>query len=58
MDEKYCFKFTLRRDEDVEELLCAISIIQPNWITELRDEWKNEEEVWTHSKVATRSQYI
>jgi hypothetical protein len=36
-----------RKDEDVEEFLCAISIIQPNWITEARDEWKNEEEVWT-----------
>ena len=23
-----------RKDEDVEALLCAISIIQPNWITE------------------------
>ena len=36
-----------RRDEDVEALLCAISIIQPDWITEARDEWKNDEEVWT-----------
>jgi len=35
-----------RKDEDVEELLCAISIIQPDWITEARDEWKNDEEVW------------
>jgi len=24
----------LRRDEDVEAFLCAISIIQPDWITE------------------------
>ena len=36
-----------RKDEDVEELLCAISIIQPEWITKARDEWKNDEEVWT-----------
>jgi hypothetical protein len=36
-----------RKDEYVEAFLCAISIIQPNWITEERDEWKNEEEVWT-----------
>ena len=36
-----------RKDEDVEALLCAISIIQPQWITEARDEWKNDEEVWT-----------
>ena len=25
---------------------CAISIIQPDWITESRDEWKKDEEVW------------
>ena len=31
----------------MEALLCAISIIQPDWITEARDEWKKEEEVWT-----------
>ena len=35
-----------RKDEDVEALLCAISVIQPNWITEEREEWKNDEEVW------------
>eukprot|EP00253_Pinus_taeda_P012371 PITA_12371 len=35
-----------RKDVDVEALLCAISIIQPNWINEARDEWKNDEEVW------------
>ena len=35
-----------RKDEEVEALLCAISIIQPDWITELRDEWKKDEEVW------------
>ena len=27
-----------RKDEEVEALLCAISIIQPDWITEARDE--------------------
>ena len=32
----------------MEALLCAISIIQPDWITESRDEWKKDEEVWTH----------
>ena len=31
----------------MEAFLCAISIIQPNWITEARDEWKKDEEVWT-----------
>ena len=36
-----------RNDEEVEALLCAISIIQPDWITEARDEWKKYEEVWT-----------
>ena len=35
-----------RKDEDVKTLLCAISIIQPDWITKAKDEWKNEKEVW------------
>jgi hypothetical protein len=35
------------KDEDVEAFLCAISIIQPDWIIEARDEWKNDEKVWT-----------
>ena len=35
-----------RKDEDVEEFLCAISIIQYEWINEKRDELKNDEEVW------------
>jgi hypothetical protein len=34
-----------RKDEDVEAFLCAISIIQPDWIIEARDEWKNDEKV-------------
>ena len=33
-----------RKDEDVDELLCVISIIQLDWITKARDEWKNDEE--------------
>ena len=37
-----------RKDEDVEALLCAISIIQPDWINEAREEWKNDEEVWAY----------
>ena len=28
-------------------MLCAISIIQLDWIIEARDEWKKDEEVWT-----------
>ena len=36
-----------RKDEDVEEFLCSIYIIQPKWITKARDEWKNDEEVWS-----------
>jgi hypothetical protein len=36
-----------KKDEDVEAFLCAISIIQPNWIIEARNEWKNDEKVWT-----------
>ena len=35
-----------RKDEDVEALFCAISIIQPDGINEARDEWKKDEEVW------------
>jgi hypothetical protein len=35
------------KDEDIEAFLCAISIIQPNWIIEAKDEWKNDEKVWT-----------
>ena len=34
-----------KKDEDVESLLYAISIIQPDWIAKLRDEWKNDEEI-------------
>ena len=36
-----------RKNEEVEAFLCAISIIQPDWITEARDKWKKDEEVWT-----------
>jgi hypothetical protein len=35
-----------RKDEYVEAFLCAILIIQPDWIIEVRDEWKNDENVW------------
>ena len=30
----------------MEALHCAISIIQVDWITEARDEWKKDKEVW------------
>eukprot|EP00253_Pinus_taeda_P024523 PITA_24523 len=36
----------LRKDEDVEAFPHNISIFQPDWIKEARDEWNNEEEVW------------
>ena len=36
----------LRNDEEVEAFLCAIYIIQVDWINEAKDEWKNDEEVW------------
>jgi hypothetical protein len=36
-----------RNDEDVEAFLYSISIIQPDWIIEARDEWKNDKKVWT-----------
>ena len=35
-----------RKDEDVEAFLCAISIIQPDWINEESEKWKNDEEEW------------
>ena len=35
-----------RKDEEVEAFLCAISIIQLDWISEARDERKKDEEVW------------
>jgi len=35
-----------RKDESVDTLLCTISIIQPDWINKVRDEWENDEEVW------------
>src|SRR5271168_2551093 len=35
-----------RKDEDVEALFYAISIIQLDWINEARDESKKDEEVW------------
>ena len=36
-----------RKYEDVEAFICVISIIKPDWIIEARDEWKNDEKVWT-----------
>jgi hypothetical protein len=36
-----------RKDEDVEAFLFVILIIQPDWIIEARDEWKNDENLWT-----------
>ena len=36
-----------RKDEDVEALLCAISIIQPNFIVEPREQWRIDVSVLT-----------
>ena len=36
-----------RKNQEVEALIYAISIIQLDWITKARDEWKKDEEVWT-----------
>ena len=36
-----------RKDEDEEALLCLIYIIEPDWIIKAREEWNNDEEVWT-----------
>ena len=35
----------LFKDDDMEALLCAISIIQPDWINKTRYKWKDEA-VW------------
>ena len=35
------------KDAHVEALLYAISIIQPDWIAEPKDEWKNDKKIWT-----------
>ena len=32
-----------RKDEEVEAFIFFISIIQPDWITEEKDEWKKDE---------------
>jgi len=34
-----------RKDEDVEAFLFPISIIQPDWINEARDECNNDKEL-------------
>ena len=34
-----------RKNEEVEAFLCAISIIQSDWITEAREEWNNDKEL-------------
>ena len=44
-----------RKDEDVEAFICAISIIQYNWITKAREEWENDGGMDTYSKISTRS---
>ena len=36
-----------RKDENVEALLYAISIIQPDWIAKVMEESKNDEKIWT-----------
>jgi hypothetical protein len=41
---KYAFSI---KDEYVEAFICVISVIQSCWIIESRDEWKNDEKVWT-----------
>ena len=36
-----------RKDGDLQALLCALSIIKPDWVVEAREEWKNDLLVWT-----------
>ena len=44
-----------RKDENVEALFCAISIIQLDWINEARDEWKKDKEVCQSFKSCRKS---
>ena len=37
----------LRKYEDVETLLFSLSIIQPDYIVEVREQWKNNPLAWT-----------
>ena len=44
----YDFEVVYKKGKkNVEAFLCAILIIQPDWIIEARDEWKNDKKVWT-----------
>ena len=36
-----------RKYKDVEALLCALLIIQHDWILQAREEWKNDPSMWT-----------
>ena len=36
-----------REYEDVGVFLCALLIIQPDWTLEAREEWKNDQSMWT-----------
>ena len=38
--------YTIKIDEDVEALFCAIFIIQLDGINKASNEWKKDEEVW------------
>lgn len=31
-----------KKDEKYEALLCALSILQENWVVEYKEEWKND----------------
>ena len=44
-----------KKDEDVEALLYAISIVQPYWIAEEIGEWKMTKNMDIYSKDATGS---
>ena len=46
-----------RKDEDVEALFCAISIIQPNWTNKARDEWKKDKKCGHSFKSCKISQF-
>ena len=46
-EEIFSVDALFRKYEDVEALLCAISIIQLDWIAKEMDEWKNDKTIWT-----------
>ena len=45
-ETKYGGRCTFNKRWGCWALLCVISIIQPNWVVEAKEEWKNDQVVW------------